>query len=346
MQRRSAALLLVAALALAPPALAAGYSIDPIATTETPTRTVDLEGTEFEISAFGRVPHGESTSVDVSAPASEYDVYLYDTDRETVWGPTNDDYLGPFSGDANVPLPTDRLSPGTYVVAVATGDQFRAIHPLVVQGYDIDLDAPASLEAEASGELSVSLSRTGAKSDPASVDVALANESWDRTIETEKQGGSYEATFSVASPGEYYVYAAARGTETAYGGRAEALAITASEPLSVTEPTTTTTTTTTSSGGSSGGGLPPSTDEPTTTAEPSTTAEPTTDSTTAAAETTTDVATTTAAPTTTDSVITPNAGGNESTTTTESGGTPGFSVGVTLVALALTALAALRGDRF
>jgi|GEM_PF-3840696 len=359
MNRRSVVLLLlVAALALAPPALAAGYSISPGTTTDTPTRSVELEGNEFDISALGHVAYGETMSVGVDAPEEAYSVSLYNTDRQTEWV-SNDEYVG----DTNLPLPTDRLDPGTYIVAVqGPGDRFTAVHPIVVQGYNISLDAPTSLDAGETGELSVTLSPTGSSGDPAGVDVALANESWDRTIETRKDDGSYVATFSVSSPGEYYVYAAARGTDTAYGGRAEALAVTASEPLSVAEQTTTTTssdgddgTTTTESTttqSTTATTTQPTTTTQATTTQPTTTAttatsttQPTTTGTTATSTTQPTTTTTTPTSTTDDGVLRPNEGENASTTT-ESGGTPGFSVGVTLVALSLAAVGALRGDRF
>ena len=323
-----------------PASAQSSYEISAHDAIDVPERDVTVDGSEFTISEVAQFATGSDIQVHVSAPDGEtYDVNLYnyksqDVDRRTT------------TGSSDVSFPTDDIQPGTFYVAVIQSD-YRDVYPVVVKGYDVGLEAPASVEQGEAAEVSVPVTATASSGDPHEVQVVVGDEL--RRIDATKSDGTYTASISTGdlSAGEYPVYGVVRGEEETEDGRKVILGLSDRQTLTVTEQTATETGSTggtggDGAGGGNGGSAPAETASPT----PTTTTTPASnDTTTTSTDTPTPTATertieTTRSPTATptpteDEVITPATATTSPTPTsssTPSGGQPGFGVLVTLVA--------------
>jgi hypothetical protein len=302
-------------------------------TVETPPRTVTLEGDEHTVSAVGRAAPGDTLSVSVTAPSdSSYRVLLYDGDRRIV-----DSKNG--NGAQTVRFDLSGYEPSSYMLAVYENGDYKDVHPLVVEGYDVSVDAPS--EAETGSEITVTVNgdKTEDVEDPHAVNVIVANTDQSiRATATEQSGSTYEATISLDElpAGEANVYAVVRGDDSAFtDDRKELLGVSDASTLSIYEPTTTqssgsqtstpTETTNRVTTGTESTTTETSSTTSTTTPAPQTSSMTTTDDTAESSETTTTV--------TTDAVITPGQSTMQETTTSSDSSIPGFGLQTGLVAL-------------
>lgn len=201
---------------------------------ETPTETVTTDelDSEFEVDAFATLSAGDSLDADIAlSDDSAFDVYLYDNDGQNV------DRVGG-TGSDSVTFDTDSLKSGTYVLALYVDGNYIDIHPVIITGYDVTVDAPSEVSSDDESMLvSADVTPTALDIDPASVEIAV----WDddtvlRKTAEDRGDGQYEATFPMSDleEGSYSVSAVAQGTDTVNGER-EALGISDSDALTVSD---------------------------------------------------------------------------------------------------------------
>lgn len=321
------------------------YTLSMTDAIDTPTRTVTVEGTQFTVSAIGQVQPDSQISFGVDAPSgTDYSVYLYNADREIV---DTDRMTGSGTGS----FPTDGLEPGSYMLVVNGPDgKYRAVHPVVIAGYEVQLTVPSGTQAGDSVTFSVELSQIDGTSEAANwVEVVVSKDGEDRHLTaTKESAGRYTVTTTLQEAGTYHVYANVRGTEQVEG-RDEVLGASYSQQLSVSEQTPTPTATPATEGSSSQQSTqtatPTATSTETATATPTATEEPTVSPTDSSTPSPTDRTTATPSPTATPSskqnVITPDAAGTDAGQTSTTGSL-GFGVGVAAFCLAVLLLGRTR----
>lgn len=326
MTHRAAALVVgIALLCLSAGAVGqTGYSMSVDDTTDVPDRSIELEGNEYQITEIVQRAPGESVTVTTTAPSSdsEYRVRLRNSGLDLV-------ATRAMTGDDSATFPTDcgSCTPGTYVLELAVGGDRKLIKPLVIAGYNVQLDVADSAEQGETITATVTVEETELDSQPAAVEVALGNGNGEerRVTATRDSGNTYTTDISLEGleAGTYHVFAGAMSDE--YVGDSderEALAISQSQTLEITQSSDGSTdessgSTDDGSSGSTGGtGSGGSETTATVTATPTenstATSTPTPTSSTptetqTATPTVTETATATDSPTPTDSgVITPN----------------------------------------
>jgi len=111
---------------------------------------------------------------------------------------------------------------------------YETVQPLLVSGYDVAVDAPASVGSDGSAEVTVDLTATAASADPANVQVIVAQGDTTETFDASGGGGEYTATIDggALEEGDYTVYAVAQGDEEAFG-RSELLGLSDGHSLAV-----------------------------------------------------------------------------------------------------------------
>ncbi|WP_290813143.1 cell surface glycoprotein [Halovivax sp.] len=208
-------LLLAAAAALVWGVGAAGgeYGLSTSDSTSTPTETVELDGSEFTISAVATAePDGAFTATVDVPDGTSYMLDVYNDDEQSVI----DTIHG--SGPGQETVETDGVDPGTYVLALTVDGDVEVVKPLVVEGYAVTVDADDEIHPDDDLTATVDVAETAASGDPADVEVAIWNgDSVDRVVATQIDDGTYEATVSGLDEGDYQVYAAAQGTDTVMG---------------------------------------------------------------------------------------------------------------------------------
>ncbi|KAB1198234.1 MULTISPECIES: cell surface glycoprotein [Haloferax] len=302
---------------------ATGYGITSSDDIDTPDQTVTIDGTEYDVSSIGRVYKNDALTIDTNAPAgTSYDIYIYNDDRNIV-------DTAAAEGDDSASFDTSYFgSPGSYVAAIYIDGSIERIHPVVVSGYRVSVDAPKSAPKGEDITVDLSLSKVTDIQDPYSVEVVVAQgNSVVKRIDASQTGSlSYQATLSNdLNKGDYNLYAVAR-SETTVDGKHELVGISDTQQLTVksrttttansgdgsSEATETTTATPTATTTTASTPTPTTTESPTTTTEHTSTESPTT--------TSESVTTTVTSQTTDSSVLTPNNDNTDSSskTTTES----------------------------
>ncbi|MDS0475674.1 hypothetical protein [Natrinema sp. 1APR25-10V2] len=199
---------------------------------DTPTQTVTVDGSEYEVSSLARSDHGSTLSVDVSTPSStDFDVYLYNTDQQVELSEDG-------TGSQRVAFDTSAIEPGSYALGLYIDGNYVDYLPVVVGGYDVTTAHPTSVDATDSAvDIDVTITATAAASEPAGAEVAVWNgDTVVREPATHREGTTYRATISTAdlTAGETYaVYAVAQGTEQVEG-EPEALGVSDRSTLEVT----------------------------------------------------------------------------------------------------------------
>lgn len=245
------ALLVVVAFGAAPVTVdAATYDLTASSAVDTPDRTVTIGEGTFEITESARVSQGESLVVDSAAPSGEsYTVELRDSDRN---------YLGDAeaTGDDSVTFATDSLAPGTYFVLLYADGDYQELLPVVVKGYDVDMDVADSAEAGETLSVSTTLTEETAAPSPAAVEVVIAETGSEDIVVQEELSASgsnsmtYSGEVSAPSADDYRVYIFVRGSDTVDGER---IFLGLSDPQSLTVTAATTESDTVGGSGGSGG---------------------------------------------------------------------------------------------
>ncbi|WP_415380195.1 hypothetical protein [Halosimplex sp. TS25] len=242
------ALIAVTVLAAAPSSLAAadGYQMSSSDADSMPERTVEFQDGTFTIDSLITADPGDEISVDVSAPDEVYRVYVYNSEEQIV-----DSKRG--NGSQSFSFDLSGYDPGSYPVTVYHDGDYEVVQPLVVEGYDVSLDAPSTVERGESATVEIEVEQTAASSSPAHVRAVIANDEEHLMINASESDGSYVATFDgdELSAGSYTVYGAAQDANTAMG-RNEVLGVSERSSLSVEDASTPTATPTPDSGGDGG----------------------------------------------------------------------------------------------
>jgi PGF-CTERM protein len=343
-------LLLALALVVAPiTGLAASeYGITADPSIDTPTETTTYEGKEYTVNSITPVTTDDTISVQTSVPdGASYEInfrgpenQLISSERKTGDASHTIEYYG--SGEA-----------GTYAITIQDEGSTQTVQPVVIQGYDIAVSTPDTVEQGDSVTIEATVSERSIEKHSAfdRVEIVIGNENIElREQMSQADDGTYTATVSTndLETKSYNVYAVVRGDEEVRK-RAEILGISDATSVEIT-------TASTETPADSNPGGSPGTDPSDGTATPSTTPTPTPTVTQTPSETEPNVtatprvtesptasppegtSTTTPTMTDTDGVIEPSTA--TSTPTTDADGA-GFGAIFAIVAL-LTALLARR----
>lgn len=180
---------------------------------ETPERTVTIEGEEYTLDSVGAVEPGESLRVDVTVPSEDvYDVELRNADEQVV-----DRRRVEQSTSVSFDTGVLQLDPGTYALAIVKDQEITAVQPVVVSGYQLSVDLPASVAPGESAVATVDVTYTALDSAPEGIEVVAFRGDEVIRVSADKTGDrQYEATLSFAEDaptGQYNVYAVAKGDE-------------------------------------------------------------------------------------------------------------------------------------
>lgn len=199
--------------------------------TETPTETVSIDGSSYEVDAFATVQSGDSLNVDVTSD-STFHIDLYDSEELDV-----DFRAG--SGSDRVTFETDSIEPGTYMLALYVDGSYVDLHPVVIDGYEVSVDTSNEVSSDdESVPVTADVTPTALDSDPAGVEIVIWDDNTVLRESAEDLGnGQYETTFSMSDleAGSYSVLAIAQGTAT-INGEPEALGISDSDTITVSDP--------------------------------------------------------------------------------------------------------------
>jgi PGF-CTERM protein len=330
-----------------------------------PTQALTIDGTEYTTDSLRTADPGSSITVEAGTGSDEpYRIYIYNTDEQIV-----DQKRG--TGSTTATFDLSGYEPGSYLVTISLDGDTKAIHPLLLRGYDVSTTAPN--QADRGGRIDVEAEAEYLRGDRLDHVQFIVTNGEDRVRKNATSSNPYSATISFDGlpAGEYHVYAAARGTQTAFGENVF-LGLSESQQLTIREPTPTPTDSSDgvdSGDGGSGGGDPGATDSdgganstptatavtttptattPTVTVTPTATPTATTPTVTVTPTATTPTVTVTptattptpTAPNTTtptpteSSVVTPVSASQTDTTGAATDGQPGFGVAATLAALA------------
>lgn len=232
-----AVLLLVGAVTAA--SASATYTLTVSNSVDGPAQEFTVEGETFGVSSLSYYERGEPIEASVTrsgGDGADYELLLYDSERRI------EKDTRPQSGDGEFTFATDDLPAGTYVLVVDERD-FEAVHPVVVQGYDVRFDTQTTVAA---GESWTATADLDAYEDAPAVHsvefVLLGEDTEERFRASETAEGSYEATVTAPDgTGEYSFGVIVRGTNEVEDGERE--------PIAVGEPVTLSV----ESGGSDGG---------------------------------------------------------------------------------------------
>lgn len=199
-----------------------------------PPRTVDIQGESHTVDATLRTDPGVGHTVDVTAPAGVYRLYVYDREQRIVESRRG-------NGSGSFTLEFEDYAPGSYALAVNHDGDIEAVFPVVVSGYDVSHTAPSRADPDESIRVSVELTPTVATGSPADVLVVVADADGDVRTIAEPDGDRYVARVALdeLDPGTYTVWAAARSDETAFGQQA-ILGMSRPSTIELAAPSTTT----------------------------------------------------------------------------------------------------------
>lgn len=205
-------------------------------TVETPTQTVEFENDKYKIDSIAVYDAGETMPVDVTLPASDYDIFdllLYNDNRNIERSQRTRD---PTTSES-VDFDTSGVPPGTYSLNLEVDGSLNAVHPVVVPEYDLSIDVPDTAIVDEDIEIEVSV--TPAEDVPAGVEVILWTEDHTKRVDATADGeGTYTTTVALDDfeTTDYNVYATALGDDTVEGtGEKEILGIGDAGALTVSE---------------------------------------------------------------------------------------------------------------
>jgi len=217
-----------------------GYAITGTPSLDVPDRTVSYQGGQYTVESITRVTGDDSFTVDLDVPdGTDYEVYFRGPDNQLISSARH-------TGDATQTIEYFGTGEaGTYAVTIRADNEVKAVYPVVLSGYDVTVDAPATVATGDSLTVSADLSERQRErhSELAAVQVVVGGPSVERQVEMQwRADGEYTATLSTdgLSPGAYDLYVLVRGDATVRQ-RAEMLAVSDLTELTVRERTTGTT---------------------------------------------------------------------------------------------------------
>lgn len=187
---------------------------------DTPTETVTIAGEEYDIDEIAVIEPGEPLEVHVSS-SSNYFVMLYNENEQSEadrYMTSDEDVV--VLGDENDDFDTNDLEPGTYMLSLEPSGDREAVTPVVVQGYDIDLTYPTTVEADSKIDLTATVEPRGSLDQPDDVEGVIWADGAHHEVTLEHDGGT-EYSASVAADelasGTHNVYATVLGDDTVEG---------------------------------------------------------------------------------------------------------------------------------
>ncbi|WP_143085651.1 hypothetical protein [Halogranum rubrum] len=206
------------------------YSLTVDGGIDTPDKTVTVEGQSFDVSETVRVEPGDEIAVETSGPTDkQYRVNLLNKKNQIAA------YNNTLSGEESFSFETEGLTPGSYVVAVYGADgNYKMIQPVVVSGYDVSTDVDNTVEEDSESTITVDVEPKQNAPELESVKVMVSNDDDDiRTLTaSETDDGTYTATTTFETSGEFDVFATVRGTDT-FNGEKEILGISDVQSITV-----------------------------------------------------------------------------------------------------------------
>lgn len=202
------------------------------AATETPSRTVSLDGNEYNISSISTVESGQTLTVGVSvSEGTRFDAYLYNTKRQSEMTEIG-------TGAQEIEFDTESIAAGSYVLALYVDGNYVDIQPVIVEGYDVSVTPLTEVESDSDSiEIEATVSQTKLEEQPDSVEVAVWNDDTAiRENASHVDDETYQATVSSADLEEgdsYNVYAVARGAEEIEENEPELLGLSDGETFDV-----------------------------------------------------------------------------------------------------------------
>lgn len=198
--------------------------------TDVPERTVTGLGQEFTVTSIAAISPGTEINYQISTSSdAAYRVVLINDDQEI------EDFN---SGGESGTFETEGLAPGTYAVAVDTGD-IETIQPVVITSYETALSVPseAGTDDGVSAEISIAAHDNVDAASPETVQAVIANGSMNEAITAEEtDDGEYVADLgSGYEPGEYRVYALVRSSETVESGQFDVIGMSEEQTLTVVD---------------------------------------------------------------------------------------------------------------
>ena len=212
-----------------------GITADP--SMDTPSETTTYEGNEYTVNSVTPITGDETISVQTSVPEGVgYYInfrgpenQIISSERKTGETSHTIDYFG--SGEA-----------GTYAITIQDDGTTQTVQPVVIQGYDITLSTPESVDKGESITIEASVSERSIEKHSAfdRVEFVIGNDDAEfREQMTEGDDGTYTATVSTEDleAQSYNVYAVVRGDKEVRQ-RDEILAVSDATSFEVTGETT------------------------------------------------------------------------------------------------------------
>lgn len=240
--------------------LSDGYNISADNPVTIPDQTVTIDQETYSVSEFVTVQRDGSVTVTAHGPSdTTFELLLYNTERNIVSATS-------IKGERTVTVDVSGFEPGTYTFAI-DGPQgsIRAVYPIVIEGYDFTVDAPAEATTGQSIVVSATLTQLeDTNKQPESVEVGVITGDTTEFVEMiQVSKNKYRAELTLDTTGTRTLVVGTRGADQV-DNRLELTGVSSKQTLSVTTPTPTPTPTDPAPGGG-GGGNDPSTEPPTTT---------------------------------------------------------------------------------
>lgn len=224
---------------------AAGYSMSPSGSQEVievSERQIDSEYGSATISSLSSIRAGDSVAVAVGVGSEEMNPNLQIRDQDNsilkLRSNVTDGSVQTFESSVFVPAGQSDITAGTYLISLWSEGELVAAHPVVVQGYDVSVSVPESVEKGSNTTVTADLSERDLpiNSDVESVEIAIGDDDAEiQTEMTQSDSGSYSATIDTSEldTKSYRVYVGVRGDAETELGENELLAITEAPDLSV-----------------------------------------------------------------------------------------------------------------
>jgi len=227
--------------------VAAGYSLTPSGsqdTVEVSDRQIDSKYGSATISSASSISAGESVAVEIGVESDELNPNLQIRDQENailrLRRNVSDGSVQSFDSSVFTPSGQSETTAGTYLISLWSEGEAVAAHPVVVQGYDISVSTPESVEQGDTATITADLSerQLPKNSDLKTVEIAVGNENVEIEEEMTRSDGADEYSIDIDTSNldaqSYGVYVAVRGEAETEVGENELLAISEAPDLSVT----------------------------------------------------------------------------------------------------------------
>lgn len=210
-----------------------GYDLAVQGSIETPPRTFSVAGGEYTVSAIGRTDPDTTFTVEATVPTDEaYRVTIINADEEII-----DQQRGTGDETFEFTATNPPYEPGSYAITLFADGVHQTLHPLVVRGFAVDLEAPQSASTDETIDVTVTTTRTAGTKAIDSVDVAIVDADTTRSREaTRTAEHRYEVSIDLGGleAGTYRVFASVRGETEAFD-RQERLGISDAATLEVAD---------------------------------------------------------------------------------------------------------------